>query len=143
MKLVQITLGSRTYPLCYSLSVVRATEETYGSMEALFQDMAGAIAENGGEDIAPPAQPGGVRLMDTFSHIVWLLRQMMDAGYQYARLEGEAPPALPAEEELLLLLGPADLPEVQQKLLEAMGHDSRRNVEVTAPKNEGATPAEI
>ena len=81
--------------------------------------------------------------MDTFSHIVWLLRQMMDAGYQYARLEGEAPPALPAEEELLLLLGPADLPEVQQKLLEAMGHDSRRNVEVTAPKNEGATPAEI
>lgn len=117
-----VALAGEEYPLRFSLRVVKACAEKYGSLEGMFEAIQGRA---------------GLEAVDA---CLWLLGIMLDAGYRYNKANGlEALPPPPDEEALLDLL---DLPELQALLLGAIAGDSARTVEAEPPKNAGGEAAE-
>ena len=113
-----ITLAGAEYPLRFSLRVVKACTERYGSLDGIFQ----AIQGKGSE-------------VDVVDECLWLLAVMLDAGWRYDRASGQNPPEPPDADALLDVL---DLMEAQTALVAAIAGDSVRTVEADPPKNDGA-----
>ncbi len=116
-----VTLAGREYPLRFSLRVVKACAEKYGSLDGMFEAIQG--------------QGAGLEAVDA---CLWLMEAMLDAGYRYDRANGLEPQAPPDGEALLDLL---DLGEMQGTLLGAIAGDSARTVEADPPKNGGGEGA--
>lgn len=123
MKCRVVELCGQQYPLRFSLRVVRDCTERYGSIENIFNAMQVQEGQEGGQIV---------------DEILWLLGAMLDAGYRYARLNGESTPAPPDADTLLDVL---DIQDAQRTLMDAMVGDSVRTVEAESEKN-GRTAAE-
>ncbi len=121
MKTIQ--LCGKTYPLRFSLRVVKACEERYGSLEKMFSAV----------QMKADDESGGLGVVDD---CLWLLSSMLDAGYRYAKLNGDTPEATPDADTLLDAL---DIPDMQATLFDAITGDNERTVEAKPGKNgEGA-----
>ncbi len=116
-----ITLAGKEYSLRFSLRVVKACTERYGSLDGVFQAIQGKGSEMGVVD-----------------ECLWLLAAMLDAGWRYDRASGENPPEPP---DMDMLLDVLDLSEARAALVTAIAGDSVRTVEADPPKN-GAAAAE-
>lgn len=110
-----ITLAGKEYPLRFSLRVLKACKERYGTLDGIFQALQGA-----GDG------------MDAVEECLWLLENMLDAGARYAKINGANPSQPPDADMLLDML---DLAEVQAALVTAIAGDSVRTVEAGPPKN--------
>lgn len=116
-----IRLCGKEYPLRFSLRVVKACEERYGSLEHMFDAVQGKTGE------------GNLSIVDD---CLWLLTGMLDAGARYAELNGMACDEPPDQETLLDAL---DIPDMQRSIFAAISGDSARSVETDPGKNgEGA-----
>lgn len=142
MTSVEVTLGKYTYPLCYSLGVMKKIEEKFGSTDEMLEAMSFPQEPEEGDAVPPEeTETRAVSLMPLISAYVWLLSAMLEAGARKAALDGLDTDTPPTEAQLLDLLGPEDLVDIQGKLLEAMHIDSARAVEVAPPKKDEAAPA--
>lgn len=124
MRRVTIPLQGREMPLCFSLRVMKSCGEHFGGLEGLD----GALSARDGDAI------------QTLCSCVWLLSQMLEAGYRYDQANGAEAVKPPDEEDLLDCFGMDDLAALQRSLMEAMGASNTRTVEADAPKNAGAAP---
>ena len=116
-----IALAGKEYSLRFSLRVVKACTERYGSLDGVFQ-----------------ALPGAADGMDVIEECLWLLEYMLDAGWRYDRINGKNPTQPP---DMDMLLDVLDLAEVQAALVTAIAGDSVRTVEADPPKNAAAASA--
>lgn len=116
-----ITIAGREYPLRFTLRVVKACTERYGSLEGLFDTT---------------QQKDGLQALD---ESLWLLEAMLDGGRRYNEANGLEAPVPPDQETLLDVL---DLVEMQTAIHSAMAGDSARTVEADPPKNAGDGEAE-
>ncbi len=116
-----ITLAGKEYPLRFSLRVLNACKERYGTLDGIFQALQGAADG-----------------MDAIEECLWLLENMLDAGWRYDRINGKNPTQPP---DMDMLLDVLDLSEVQAALVTAIAGDSVRTVKADPPKN-GAAAAE-
>ena len=122
MKLLEIDLCGKVYPICLNARVLVAGEREYGSMEAFAE---AAFTENG-------------KFYDT----IWLLAEMLDAGYRVKKRNGEDVVKPPVKEELLDMIGLDDMGEIRRKMILAQEEDMERKVEIDTPKNAEATQQE-
>lgn len=116
-----ITLAGKEYPLHFSLRVLNACKERYGTLDGIFQALQGAADG-----------------MDVIEECLWLLENMLDAGWRYDRINGKNPTQPP---DMDMLLDVLDLAEVQAALVTAIAGDSVRTVEADPPKNAAAASA--
>lgn len=124
MRTATITLAGEERILCFSTRVQLAVNSKFGSLEALFDQM---------RDQNAPEKAFNVSL--------WMLEQLMDAGYRYARHEGmEVADPLTAD-EILDLCSPVEILEMPSKVQETLMEGTRREVEVKPPKNAKAGAA--
>ncbi len=124
MRQISVEINGVSYPLCYSVRVIKAGVERYGSMEA----MSAAIFSADG------AQSLDERL--------WLLSQEMAAGARYAALSGlDAPEPLSVDDILDSAPG-MQLGELLAAAINAVAAGSDTSIEAEPPKgkNAGATP---
>lgn len=124
MRTATITLAGEERLLCFSTRVQLAVSSKFGSLEALFDRMRDQEDQE-----------------KAFNASLWMLEQLMDAGYRYAQHEGmEAAEPLTAD-EILDLCGPVELLELGSKVQETMVAGTGREVEVKPPKNAKAGAA--
>lgn len=124
MRQVSVEINGVSYPLCYSVRVVKAAVERYGSLEA----MSAAIF---GED--------GTQSLD---ERLWLLSQEMAAGAIYASMNGiDAPKPLSVDDILDSVHG-MQLGELLTAAINAVAAGSETSIEAEPPKgkNAEATP---
>lgn len=121
-----MALCGTEYPLRFSLRVVKAVQEKFGSLEKLLD----AVSLKAG------AENGSLGVVD---ECLWLLERMLDAGARYAEREGLEHPPLPDGE---LLLDALDIPDLQAALFAAIAGDSARTVEAEPGKNGAGAAAE-
>ena len=126
MKQTRVKIDGAEYPLCYSIRVVRAAVERFGSLEAMGK---AAFAGEGAESV-------DARL--------WLLAQEMDAGARYAKRCGLDSPAPLTEEEILDSVPGMQIAELLNAAVSAMVESSATSIDAEPPKskNAGATPGE-
>ncbi len=117
MKMTTISICGHEYPLRFSLRVVKACEERYGSLDQMFNVMQMRKTD------------GGIDIVDEF---LWLLQSMMDSGARCARYCGEQVEDPPDKEILLDVL---DITTLQGKLFAAISGDNARTVEAEPGKN--------
>jgi len=126
MRQTSVKIDGVEYPLCYSVRVVRAAVERFGSLEAMGK---AAFAGEGAESV-------DARL--------WLLAQEMDAGARYAKRCGLDSPAPLTEEEILDSVPGLQIAELLNAAVSAMVESSATSIDAEPPesKNAGATPGE-
>lgn len=117
MKMTTISICGNEYPLRFSLRVVKACEERYGSMEKMFSVMQMQNTD------------GQTAVVDEF---LWLLRAMLDSGAKFAKYCGE-PFDNPPDEDVLL--DALDLQTLRGKMFAVMTGDNARTVEAEPGKN--------
>lgn len=125
MKRVEIPIRGTSYPMCFSLRVVKACGDKFGGLDGL-----------------DTALTGGGDALDALSNCIWLLGQMLDAGWRYDRANGGDPAQPPDEEELLDTFGLDDLTELKSSLMVAMTASNERSVEAEPGKNAEAARAQ-
>lgn len=116
-------LNGAQYPLNLSMKATRLIAERFGGME------------NVGEAVS--GKPMG-EVLETLS---WLLAVLMQQGFAYCDLTGaERPEKLLKQEELEVLLQPADIPQIQNAVFGTIGMGAAREVETEdAGKNAETT----
>lgn len=123
MKTTSIEINGKTYPLCFSLRVMRSCTERYRSIEKIDS----AIAS---ED----------KLQNVYES-VWIIAEMMKAGERYAKLNGlDAPEAL-SEDVLLDIFDVRDTALLVEKIQETILAGKAAEVEAEPEKNAEATRA--
>lgn len=125
MKKVTISMLGTEYPLCFSLRVVRSCGEHFGGLE----NMDIALTSGGAEN--------------SIAECIWLLSQMLDAGYRYELCEGKEAQKPPTEDALMDQFGLEDLADLQQCLTDTMNAGKERTVEAEAQKNGEAQEEKI
>lgn len=117
MDISTLSICGHEYPLRFSLRVVKACEERYGSMDQMLEIMQSRKTDG---------------QMDVVDEFLWLLRAMLDSGARYAKFNGiscEEPP------DVDVLLDVLDLASLQGTLFAAMAGDNARTVEAEPGKN--------
>lgn len=141
MRIVEIDIGGRTYPLCLTLWVFGQICDRYGSLRECMQrldDVSGQFERD-----EETGQVTVLRSEDTQALIeeyLWLLEQLMAGGRQTAALIGkivprESPAPRMDQAHLRELLCPGDIPYVQIQVLAAITAGQAREVGTQAPKN--------
>lgn len=125
MKRVEIPIRGTSYPMCFSLRVVKACGDKFGGLDGL-----------------DTALTGGGDALDALSNCIWLLGQMLDAGYRYDRTNGGEPVQPPDEDALLDTFGLDDLAGLKNSLTAAMTASNERSVEAEPGKNAEGTRAQ-
>lgn len=130
-----VTVCGRSYPLRFSLRVIKRCCERYGSMEGLFAVFNGDGQQKSPEGGQQESQESGQQssMAELVDALVWMLAALLDAGYRYARANGEAAEEPPDEETLLDVL---TLAEIQRVVLGTISGDSQRTVEAESPDEE-------
>lgn len=118
MKQIELPINGTEYPLCFSLRVVKACGERFGGLDSL----SSALTGNG-------------NAIDALNNVVWMLSQMLDAGYRLAQANGLSATTPPNEDVLLDVFGLDDLAELRQRLTLAMTAGNARTVEAKSGKN--------
>lgn len=122
MKRVELPVRGTSYPLCFSLRVVKACGDRFGGLEGLDA----ALSGNGDA-------------LQSLENSIWLLAKMLDAGARYDRENGVEAAEPPSEDTLLDTFGLDDLAELRSSLTQAMNASNGRSVEAVAEKNAEAT----
>ena len=121
MKLVELDiLGQKRY-LCNSVRVTKAIVQKFGSTADMRETLTG-------DDTGK-----------TLDAVVWLMLQLMDGGYRYAKINGLPCPEPPSEDELLDGYDLSDLSTLQMTALRALNETSTADVEAEATSKNGAT----
>lgn len=121
MKLVELDiLGQKRY-LCNSVRVTKAIVQKFGSTADMRETLTG-------DDTGK-----------TLDAVVWLMLQLMDGGYRYAKINGLPCPEPPSEDELLDGYDLSDLSSLQMMALRAMNETSTADVEAEATSKNGET----
>lgn len=121
MKLVELDiLGQKRY-LCNSVRVTKAIVQKFGSTEDMRETLTG-------DDTGK-----------TLDAVVWLMLQLMDGGYRYAKINGLPCPEPPSEDELLDGYDLSDLSTLQMTALRAMNETSSADVEAEATSKNAET----
>lgn len=121
MRTAQMTVDGISYPLCFSIRVIKQCTDRYGGVEKIGEAL----------DAADP--------MQALDEAIWLLSVMMAAGERYAKKHDlPAPPALSAE-DLYDYCDISDLAAMKDRIFETITDNSAAEVEATA-KNAEATP---
>lgn len=124
MRIIDIEIMGKKYPMSNSARVSKQISEKYGSR----QDMRATLT---GENAA-----------ETMDTVIWLLHALLEAGYKAAKKEGRETPPPPSEDDLWDGLDMDDLHELERRVMEAMTASSEPDVMVEAidPKNAEAAP---
>lgn len=124
MRIIDVEIMGKKYPMSNSARVSRQIAEKFGSRQNMRDTMTG---ENTGET------------MDT---VIWLLHALLEAGYRAAKKEGRETPPPPSEDDLWDGLDMTDLHDLERRVMEAMNESSKPDVEAESidPKNAEATP---
>lgn len=112
-------LGQKRY-LCNSVRVTKAIVQKFGSTADMRETLTG-------EDTGK-----------TLDAVVWLMLQLMDGGYRYAKINGLPCPEPPSEDDLLDGYDLSDLSSLQMMALKAMNETSAADVEAES-KNAATT----
>lgn len=124
MRTASIEINGKSHLLCFSLRVMRACADRYGSVKNIFSAMSG---ENEAKV-----------LDETF----WILAAMMDGGDRYARLNEIENPKPYSSGELMDLFDISDLSGLRGKIIETVAAGSRPTIEAEPPKNVETTLGE-
>lgn len=126
MKTVKIKINGTEHTLCYSVRVVRAAVERFGTLEAMSEVLFGG---NSPESI-------DARL--------WLLAQEMEAGARYAARCGENAPEPLSVEEIMDTVPGMQFGDILTEAINAVVEGSSTSIDAEAPagKNAEATPEE-
>lgn len=124
MRVTEIDIMGKKYPMCFSARVMGAVEEKYGDMAGMADALtsgAGAIGAN-----------------------VWLLEQVLKAGERYTALIGEGSTPAPTMDTLLDCCDLTDLSGLTAKLFDCIIGSRAKSVtlESEPTKNVETTPAE-
>lgn len=121
MRTVSIELSGTKRTLCFSMRVMRACTERYGTFSGLYK----AISSED-EKLA-------------LDEALWVLAQMMQAGDRYAKENGlDNPPPLTVD-ELLDSTDFSDYVQLRGAITQTITEGSRAHVEVEPGKNGEAT----
>ena len=116
MKTSSVSLGGKTYLVCFSTRVVLACEDRAGSVGKELE----AVEKEGNE--------GKIR------ELIWLLYEILKAGSKLAELESIENPALPSYDDFIDLVGLSDFTEIRKDVSTAIINDVKRTVEVEPEK---------
>ncbi len=117
MRTSTITLAGKERLLCFSTRVTLAVTQRFGSLEKMF-------------DFLQKEEDAEKRMEAS----LWVLEQMMDAGYRYAQHEGMDVPEPLTTDEILDLSDPLEIVQMGAKIQETMTAGTDREVEARAPK---------
>lgn len=116
MRTTTIELGGSTYPLCFSVRVLRACTERYGTFSGVYKALAS-------EDE-----------VERLDEVLWVLSEMMRAGAKYAELNGLEGPAPLNVETLMDLCDLSDFVRFRGAITETITAGSKAHVETEAKK---------
>lgn len=112
MRVCEIEIDGKQYPICFSTRVAIACQERAGSPEKVLNKIAS-------EDI---------------QEIFWLLTQMIAAGCGYKKMNGEETPTPIGYEELVDIVGVDDYPSMFTAISNAIQKDTTRTVKTKPAK---------
>lgn len=126
MKTSKITLNGREYPLCFSTWAIKQLCAKFGSMQGMSEAMKAGAADTAG----------------TLDSTMYILQVLIDAGVRYAAISDGTPPVTaPSMDELEVVCGMDDLPQVQRAIADVIRADSETTVNVAPEKNTEAATA--
>lgn len=117
MRTAEITLMGEKRLLCFSTRVVKSCAERYGSVDGI-----GEALEKGND-------------ADMLGESLWILAQLLDAGYRYAKLQGLTCPAPLSYDDLLDCCDIGDFAGLAGKIRETIASGTAQSVEAEI-KNE-------
>ena len=121
MRTVTINIGGKPRILCFSVRVMRACSERYGTFGGVYKAMA---SENEAECL---------------DEVLWLLAEMMKAGDRYAKDNALENPEPLSVEALLDCCDLADFAQMRGAVTRTIANGSKTNIEVEPKKNAEAT----
>lgn len=113
MRTGSVNLQGQTFPICLSTRVVMALEEKGLTLETVFQDESKQL-----------------------TNVFFLLSKMLEAGYNWQRLNGEEPKKPPTLDDIIDTVGVDDYEPIINSIAETL-HGSQRNVEARPAKKKG------
>lgn len=119
MRTTIIELSGVKYTLCFSVRCMAAMEAKGGTYAEFVQGL------------------------DRVDNRMFMLSELLQAGYIYDKRQELDPPKPPSLEELLDILGPDDVETINAAIVEALAAGNQRTVEAKPTKKaHGATQAE-
>ena len=109
--MTKITIAGKEYPIVFSLSVARALTKKYGDLD---------VISKVGDEATP--------IDDKIDLSIFMLQKLIASGVIYQRMNGEAAPDVPSEEERACLITIQEMPEITKKFYEAF--KMKRTVEI-------------
>ena len=122
MRVGTVGIDGKKHMLCFSVRVVRACTERYGSMSGLYDAL---------------SSDDSVRALD---ESLWVLSEMMSAGDKYAKqreLKNEQPLTL---DELYDCCDVSDFVNIRSAIVVTISNGRKTNVEAESSPNAEATP---
>lgn len=121
MRTVKLPIAGKERILCFSVRVMRACSERFGSFSGIYKAMA---ADNETERL---------------DSVIWLLAELMKAGDRYAKANDMENPAPLSADDLLDHCDVADFVQLRGVITQAISAGSQTNIEVEPGKNGEAT----
>lgn len=126
MRMTEIEVSGKSYPLCFSLRAVTEFCAQYGDLDSCFS----RVKELSGKKDTP----------GLIEEYLWQLTQLLDAGARSKKKETGEDISPPDLETLRDVFSIGDLSYIQKKVIEAINAGNQREVSAQAPKNgDGAT----
>ena len=120
--MTKITIAGKEYPIVFSLSVARALTKKYGDLD---------VISKVGDEATP--------IDDKIDLSIFMLQKLITSGVTYQRMNGEAAPDVPSEEELACLITIQEMPEITKKFYEAFKMKRTVEIESEEEKDPNAT----
>lgn len=116
-RISEINIAGTTYPLNFSVKAAKEFSERYGGLENVDKVFSDKSVD------------------EMMSETIWLLSVLIGQGVAYKRIvEGEEIKGITAD-ELEIVLGVSDLPDLKDQIMDAMLNGMDREVEVEPEKN--------
>lgn len=123
MRISNIKIGNRDYPMCFSVAVMKQVNERFGSLE----EMQSALMNTG-------------NTLNAMEDVIWLLYTMIRSAIKYQQLEGVMDiPELPDYETFPYICDISDLANLKSAIMGTISSSSEASVSVEAPKNAETT----
>lgn len=121
MRTGKIAINGKEYLLCFSARTMRNFSERYGGLENMDK-----VMTDGTE-------------VEQLDESIWQLKEMLEAGNRYAKLEGLENPEPPSTEDLYDLCDIGDFTKMKERIFESITESNKREVEVEQGKEKNAT----
>lgn len=123
MRISNIKIGNRDYPMCFSVAVMKQVNERFGSLE----EMQSTLMNTG-------------NTLNAMEDVIWLLYTMIRSAIKYQQLEGVKDiPELPDYEMFPYICDISDLANLKSAIMGTISTSSEASVSVEAPKNAETT----